>query len=98
MRSRYSAFALGGHGQYLLDTWLPSMTTNLCAEELSQKSTQWVGLTIINKSQEGDNGYVEFTAAFMDSDNQLQSHHEKSVFKRVAGKWLYVGGEVDPVI
>ena len=90
MRSRYSAFALGGYGQYLLDTWLPSMTTQLSAEELSQHSTQWLGLTIINKSKDGDNGYVEFEANFLDSNKQRQSHYEKSVFKRIAGKWLYV--------
>ncbi len=94
MRSRFSAFALGGHGQYLLDTWLPSMTQHLSAQELSQKNTQWVDLNIIAKSQSGDDGVVEFKAYFIDDEGNRQLHHERSVFKRVANRWLYVGGEV----
>jgi SEC-C motif-containing protein len=95
MRSRFSAFAIGGCGQYLLDTWLPSMTQGMTVEELSQKTTQWLSLKIVSKSQSGDNAMVEFDALFVDPAGEHQSHHEKSVFKRIAGKWLYVGGEVE---
>lgn len=94
MRSRYSAFTLGGYGQYLLDTWLPSMTEGLSAESLSQQDTQWCELHIISKSQTGDDAMVEFNAMFNDANKQRQTHHEKSIFKRIAGRWLYVGGEV----
>ncbi|MFT5118334.1 MAG: SEC-C motif-containing protein [Kiritimatiellia bacterium] len=94
MRSRYTAFTLGSNGQYLLDTWLPSMTQGLSVEELSLSSTTWVGLELLHKSQSGDDACVEFNASFIDADEKEKLHHENSVFKRIAGKWLYVGGEV----
>jgi SEC-C motif-containing protein len=94
MRSRYTAFSVGGHGQYLLDTWLPSMTQGLTVESLSQKDIEWVALQVLNTSQRGDDATVEFIATFLDDEKQTQSHHEHSVFKRINGKWLYVGGEV----
>ena len=95
MRSRYSAFACGGYGQYLLDTWLPSMAKEMTAAELSRRSVEWLGLEVLNDSENGDDGLVEFQAIFLDEDGERRMMHEKSVFKRVAGKWLYVRGEVD---
>jgi SEC-C motif-containing protein len=94
MRSRYTAFTLGGHGQYLLDTWLPNMTQGMSAEDLSLPSTKWVGLELLYKSQSGDDACVEFKASFIDTDEKEKVHHEKSVFKRIMDKWLYVGEEV----
>lgn len=95
MRSRFTAFAMGGYGQYLLDTWLPAMTKGLTEQSLSDIPIQWTKLRIIEKSQKGDDGYVTFVASFIDEQQQLQHHREQSFFKRMAGKWLYVGGEVD---
>lgn len=93
MRSRYSAYALGGYGQYLLDTWLPTMTQGLSAFELSLKNTDWLGLQVINKSQQGDNATVEFIARYMAKDDE-ELHHELSTFKRIQGRWYYVDAEV----
>ncbi|MGH1487568.1 MAG: YchJ family protein [Cellvibrionaceae bacterium] len=95
MRSRYSAYALGGFGDYLLETWLPSMSQGLSSEELSASNTQWTRLSVIDKSQKGDDGIVEFKAFFVDEHGQEAQLHERSVFKRIKGKWLYVGGEVN---
>jgi SEC-C motif-containing protein len=39
MRSRYSAYALGGHGEYLLETSLPSAATGLDSVCLFSLST-----------------------------------------------------------
>ncbi len=94
MRSRYTAYALGGHGNYLLKTWLPVMAKGLNEVELSQKNIEWIGLSIISKSQKGDDGYVEFRATFLDKQNNEADHHEKSVFKRISGQWFYVGEEM----
>ncbi|MGH1427425.1 MAG: YchJ family protein [Arenicella sp.] len=94
MRSRYSAFALGGYGEYLLKTWAPSMTSGVSALELSMRTTDWVGLEIVDKSQKGDQGFVEFKARFKDDSGRENVHHEKSVFERMDGRWLYVCGEV----
>ena len=95
MRSRYSAYALGGYGDYLLATWLPSMCKGLTSAELSVRSVDWVSLEIIDKSQQGNNGYVEFNAVFLNKDGKEEAQHEKSVFRRISGRWYYVGGEVE---
>jgi SEC-C motif-containing protein len=94
MRSRYSAYALGDHGDYLLRTWFPATARGLTSEQLSQRNYDWLGLEIIAKEQKGDQGHVEFRASFRDENGIHQVMHEKSVFQRIAGSWLYVGGEV----
>lgn len=93
MRSRYSAYALGGYGDYLFETWLPSAAAGLSAAALSIRSVTWVGLTILSKSQQGESGFVEFAATYLDEAGQRAVHHEKSVFSRVKGRWFYVGEE-----
>ena len=93
MRSRFSAYALGGYGEYLLKTWYPPTAQGLNVASLSEKSQQWVKLEVINTSQKGDEGTVAFRAYFTQGD-ALEVMHEKSVFQRVAGRWYYVGGEV----
>ncbi len=94
MRSRYSAYALGGHGEYLLSTWFPATASGLSVASLSARSVDWNGLSVLGKSQSGDDGMVEFIAQFVDAEGIQQAMHEKSIFKRVQGRWLYVGGEV----
>ena len=94
MRSRYSAFARGGHGNYLLQTWFPPTAPQSSELELSQRTQNWTRLEVLTKSQQGDDGMVEFKAHYKDSDEQDAVLHEKSIFKRLAGRWLYVGGEV----
>ena len=96
MRSRFSAYFLGGFGDYLFDTWFPATAKNVSPIELSKKEHDWQRLDIISKSQKGDEGFVEFNAWFLE-DEALQVLHEKSVFVRLQGRWLYVGGEVDSI-
>jgi SEC-C motif-containing protein len=101
MRSRYSAYALGGYGDYLLQTWFPATARGLTVAELSGRSVNWCKLDVMGKSQQGDNGEVEFKAYFYpddialhDGDAQLEVMHEKSTFKRSQGRWYYVGGRI----
>lgn len=95
MRSRYTAYALGGYGEYLLQTWFPATSAGVDATSLSIRSLDWCGLEILDKSQQGDNGMVEFKAYYhpakADDDGVM---HEKSTFVRTNGRWFYVGGEV----
>lgn len=95
MRSRYSAYALGGRGDYLLRTWFPATARGLSAGMLSRRDRDWLRLEVIDKRQRGDEGFVEFRAWYRDPDGREHIMHEKSVFQRSAGRWLYVGGEVD---
>ncbi len=93
MRSRYSAYALGGYGEYLLSTWFPATATGLTVASLAKRTVDWTRLEVLGKSQQGDDGMVEFIAHFIDEGEQ-KAMHEQSIFKRVQGRWLYVGGEV----
>ncbi len=93
MRSRYSAYALGGHGEYLLQTWFAPMAKGLSANDLSQLDHQWLGLIVLGSGVSGNEGWVEFKATYQDN-NDVVEMHEKSVFTKVANRWFYIGGEV----
>lgn len=95
MRSRYTAYALGGCGDYLLHTWFPATARGLTAVGLSEKTLDWCRLEVLHKSQSGDNGEVEFRAHYREADGTPGVMHECSVFTRNSGRWLYVGGRVD---
>ncbi|MDG0968960.1 MAG: YchJ family metal-binding protein [Porticoccaceae bacterium] len=93
MRSRYVAYALGGHGNYLLKTWFPPMAKMLSEAQLSKKTQDWQGLEVIESGTNGSEGWVEFKATFNEA-GQIQIMHERSVFTFVAGKWFYIGGDI----
>lgn len=95
MRSRYSAYALGGYGEYLLTTWFSATAAGLTAADLSEKNIKWVKLEVLSSRQTGDKATVEFNAFYQDSGHsEIQTMHEISVFQRTSGRWFYVGGEV----
>ena len=95
MRSRFSAYALGGHGEYLMKTWLPAMARSLTALELNERTLDWQRLEVVNKSQKGDDGEVEFNAFYTNDVGEEECMHEVSSFKRIKGLWYYVGGVVE---
>ena len=95
MRSRYTAYALGEYGEYLLSTWLPENTQGLTAESLSEKTLDWIKLEVLNSSQKGDEGIVEFKAYYKDEAGLEKVHHEKSIFKRIGRNWYYEKGDVE---
>ena len=94
MRSRFSAYALGGHGEYLFSTWASSKRAGLNPAELSVRSIDWTNLEVIEKSQSGNNAVVEFKAYYSKPNNDNGIHHEVSTFERIDGHWFYVDGEV----
>lgn len=93
MRSRYSAYALGNYGKYLLATWFPPMAQHLDEAQLDNSDTQWLSLTVLNSAVKGDDGEVSFEARYKDAESDAVMH-ENSVFKRLGKRWFYVGGEV----
>ncbi len=93
MCSRYTAYALGGYGVFLLKTWHPAMIKDLSIESLSERHCEWIKLELLGKSQKGDGGTVEFKAFFINKSGDEKVLHEKSYFQRIAGHWLYVGAE-----
>lgn len=96
MRSRFSAYALGGYGEYLFSTWLPASAKGLVVSELSAKTVDWQRLNVISSSQQGDNAVVEFKAWFYTSpsSDKMEIMHEISEFVRIQSRWFYVGGQV----
>ena len=92
MRSRYSAFATG-HLDYVFRTWHPRTRP----DDLQQTpAVTWVSLEIVRVAGGGmadDHGTVEFRARFQTADG-IQSLHETSRFRRRAGRWVYVDGDV----
>lgn len=94
MRSRYTAYALGGYGEYLLFTWLPESSKGLTVTSLSEKNHEWVKLEILHAKQKGNKGIVEFNAYYKGDDDSLNVLYEKSSFQRIEGRWYYIDGEV----
>ncbi len=96
MRSRYSAFTQANI-DYLMRSH-HSRTRPLKELKNIQKwaaSIQWMGMVILKTEDGGandDSGYVEFRALFLDN-GKMDEIHEKSLFKRENGKWVYVSGE-----
>lgn len=95
MRSRYSAYALGGYGVYLLSTWWPASAREHNAIQLSEKSVIWQRLDVLKKFQQGDSGVVEFKASFLNEAGDSEVIHEVSNFQRSDGRWYYVDGDVN---
>lgn len=95
MRSRYTAFTQA-NVDYLMRSH--SAKTRPIKERKSiekwAKEVVWMGLTILN-TQAGDAndeiGYVEFKALYLENGKPEQIH-EKSLFHRENGKWVYVSG------
>lgn len=95
MRSRYSAFARC-LPDYLLATHdAPATEDERRALEAAASAVTWLGLTI-HRTEAGragdEHGVVEFTARSRD-DRFTYALRERSRFRRVDGRWLYVDGE-----
>jgi len=98
MRSRYSAFALS-NARYLWQSHHPDYRQGAEPTVPSQPEDlgQWEKLTIVFSSDfvNGQDGMVEFKAYYRENQ-QLQILHERSNFKKVAGRWFYTDGEFAP--
>lgn len=93
MRSRYSAHVLLAI-DYLWDTWSPEQRLRSSKADIQQwaQSCDWLGLQILatDKGHSTDQeGIVEFVALFR-QNGQAHQHHERSLFRKNLGKWLYV--------
>lgn len=92
MRSRYCAYALG-RVEYLRDTWHPDTRP----AQLDLAGPQWIGLTVTavqGGGPEATTGEVTFIAHYL-AEGQPGELCERSRFRREAGHWFYLGGDVD---
>jgi SEC-C motif-containing protein len=97
MRSRYAAFVLAD-AAYLEATHAAVPTPGTRAPLAAwARIVLWLGLTIHEAPPaEGDEGEVAFTARYLE-DRVLVALSERSRFRRVDGRWLYVDGQVRTV-
>jgi SEC-C motif-containing protein len=89
MKSRYAAYATH-QIDYLWNTTHSSQRKYYSKDEILSWATanEWQKLEIIFSTETT----VEFTAYFLDANNQNQIHHELSTFKQENGNWFYVDG------
>lgn len=101
MRSRYTAFALGGLGDYLVRTWeADAIDPALTAEQLDRQEQQWLRLEILDAHENGAKATVEFKAHCRPFGAgpavTPQVLHERSRFRRRQGLWRYIDGIIAP--
>lgn len=93
MRSRYTAYAMGD-AQYIYRTWHEKTRPTL--PSLRKSGPQNLVALKILSTQEGkeDNvkGVVEFASSYEvdNAEEPIQQHHEKSLFVKVKGNWVYI--------
>ena len=98
MRSRYSAYVKHAIS-YLVDTTHPSSRNGSLLANITSTADaySWLSLQVVNVqggNTEDNVGKVEFLAHYRSRDGQIGIHHELSRFKKYAGKWMYLDGEV----
>ncbi|WP_028454888.1 YchJ family protein [Chitinilyticum litopenaei] len=91
MRSRYTAYVLGLE-DYLLATWHAS-TRPACLGLTDEPRAHWLGLTVKQAGQDGEQGSVAFVARYKVGGRAYRME-EHSRFVREAGCWFYLDGEI----
>lgn len=95
MRSRYCAYVLKNI-PYIVETTVPSQQALLDVAALQEwaEQTHWLGLQILKcETLTKIQSAVEFNALFQGEDAP-QSHHERSIFVKIEGRWYFV----DPTV
>jgi SEC-C motif-containing protein len=96
MRSRYTAFVKQAF-DYLVATHDPDTRGALDAAELQRatRQTMWLGLEIVTTklgSERDKTGIVEFIASGSSRGRRF-AQRERSRFRRIDGRWVYVDGD-----
>ncbi len=92
MRSRFSAYALG-LVDYILQTTHADGAPGSREDVLSFcENTEFAGLEILDRSEDGDRGEVTFRATLRQGGRDA-SFGERSLFFKVDGRWQYHSGE-----
>lgn len=99
MRSRYSAYALG-NADYIIATTHPDhvergkpLSKWKSEIESFSKQSRFLSLKVQSFQDGEDTATVSFSAA-LEQNKRHTTLREKSLFKKVAGRWLYLSGEL----
>jgi SEC-C motif-containing protein len=95
MRARYSAYATAAI-DFIVATHDPKFQADVDREgtERWSRESEWTGLEIkaVERGGESDDaGFVEFIAHYRVKKQDL-SHHERSRFQKLDGRWYYIDG------
>lgn len=95
MRSRYTAYSQA-LVDYIGDTMCGPAAQGFNKDEIAHWAHHiiWQGLDVRNSSENGNEGVVEFVASY-EQEGRVNHIAEKSLFRRIRGKWFYVD-EVKP--
>lgn len=98
MRSRYSAYARGDY-EYLAFSHDPeTCEADVASLQKNCRRLTWTGLHVESVEAGGvddELGIVTFTASFFDG-RQRGELRERSRFRRIDGRWVYVRGSRPP--
>ena len=96
MRARYTAYVQGAI-PFLRDSLTEEQRSDFSEEETRRwaESSEWQGLEVVRTeagTADDEVGEVEFVARFREKNgSQEHAHHERALFARVDGSWLYAG-------
>ncbi len=94
MRSRYTAYVRGDVEHVVRTQDAPESEVDRAAIERFSRQSEWLGLTIVSKERGGagdQDGVVAFVARYRSAGGE-QRHHERSTFRRIDGRWMFVAG------
>jgi len=93
MRSRYTAFCQQKM-EYITKTTDPQALGDydMKANEEWARNSQFLKLEVLQSSQDGNKGMVEFKATFKTGEGVEETHHEISKFRKQAGIWYFRDG------
>lgn len=96
MRSRYTAFVRRDidHIERTCTPETRATFSRVDAERMADEC-DWGPLTIMKAAEEEDNATVEFFLTFRRDGEELPLH-ERSSFRRIDGRWLYVDSVLNP--
>lgn len=96
MKSRYSAYTKADINYLMRSNHSQTRPASNERKSIKQwtESVRWMQLIIVNTwngTSKDKEGHVEFKAMYFEN-GKIQQIHEKSLFHRENGKWVYVSG------
>ena len=95
MRARYSAY-VNSNIDFIVATHHPDKVGGFDREEAENwaDESEWLGLKIIDSSEQGDSGEVLFECSY-GLDGETHLHRERSSFRKWEGSWYFYDGALE---
>ena len=95
MRARYSAY-VKNKIDFIMKTHHPEKVDGFDQGEAESwaNESEWLGLRILNSSEEENEGEVLFECTY-ELDDKTHLHRERSTFKRWKGNWYFFDGKLE---